>query len=669
MAEYFYSKLDSSCSNSFFLKSVRDFANTKKKQIYVLSAPLTDNRYSYQFEHGYIILIPGKKIVFVNAGGNEEDFLNFIEDVKEDISHVADKYSFSSILGRKRTWDKDIFYSVTVDDNITFNSLYDSINVENENKRRIEIFISLFIGSINDAKKVSIDTPDNILDIVKKKILLFDTDQTRFIYDDIAIGKKVVRIQGLSGTGKTELLLHKLKDLYLSDCSSVICMTCHNRVLANDLRDRIKSFFNNMLVSQQIDWEERMFCVNAWGKSHDEKSGVLRYICHVYDIPFLSLREAGNFKNACSITLNRLKQIKQKTKDEFKYAFTYMFIDESQDFDESFFELCENVTEKRLYIAGDIFQSIFEDYSSSTIQPDLLLSRCYRTDPKTFMFAQALGMGLFEEKKIWWLDKDNLKRCGYTVVEDCDTKKYELTREPIRRFEDIEDYECLDISCTTYIEKKIVEILEDLKSNFPNIQPSDIGIILLDDDDYIYNLSTRLSNLIFNVFDWESNIAHETKKIDKDSVFISNKNNVKGLEFSFVICYTKSIGQKYSYRNSLYTMLTRSFLRSYLVVEEIPNNGLSADIINGANYIKKNNKMIIDVPSQEVIDKIKQEFLVANQPMSLRDRVESILKDWGYSLEKSNTLIKMIEIGGVNHLGLSDDELKDFILNIIRFSK
>lgn len=668
MAEYFYSRLSSSYSNSVFLRSVRDFANTQKKQIYVLSAPLTDNRYSYQFEQGYVVLMPGKKIVFVNDGGNRGEFIDFIEDIKEDISHVADKYSFGRILGRKRTWNEDIFYTINLNGVKTFDSIYDQLNIDNENRRRIEIFISLFIGSINDAKKVSLDIPNNILDIVKKKILLFDTDQTRFIYDDIAVGKKTVRIQGLSGTGKTELLLHKLKDLYLNDSSSLICMTCHNRVLANDLRNRIKSFFNNMLVNQQIEWEERMLCVHAWGKSNYENSGVLRYICNVYDIPFMSLKEAGSFKNACSITLNRLKQIKQKKGEDFKYAFTYMFIDESQDFDESFFVLCENVTEKRLYIAGDIFQSIFEDYSSSKTQPDLLLSRCYRTDPKTFMFAQALGMGLFESKKIWWLDKENLKKCGYTVVEKCN-KKYELTREPIRRFEDIADYECLDISCTTNIEKKIVEIIEDLRSNFPNIQPSDIGIILLDDEDYIYNLSTKLSDLIFSMYNWESNIAHETKVIDKESVFISNKNNVKGLEFSFVICYTKSIVHKYSYRNSLYTMLTRSFLRSYLIVEESINNGLSEDIINGADYIKKHNKMIIDVPSQEVIDNIKQEFLVSNQPMSLRDRIEGILKDWGYPLEKTDQLIKMIEVGHMNYLEMTDEDLKNFILNIIKYSK
>ena len=32
--------------------------------------------------------------------------------------------------------------------------------------------------------------------------------------------------------------------------------------------------------------------------------------------------------------------------------------------------------------------------------------KCYRTEPKTLMFAQALGMGLFEDNKLWWLSKE-----------------------------------------------------------------------------------------------------------------------------------------------------------------------------------------------------------------------------------------------------------------------
>ena len=64
-----------------------------------------------------------------------------------------------------------------------------------------------------------------------------------------------------------------------------------------------------------------------------------------------------SFSKACRLAID---EIKEKYKDgSIPHAFTYMFIDESQDFDENFFELCDIATEKNVYIAGDIFQNIF----------------------------------------------------------------------------------------------------------------------------------------------------------------------------------------------------------------------------------------------------------------------------------------------------------------------
>ena len=82
--------------------------------------------------------------------------------------------------------------------------------------------------------------PVTTLDKVKQKIELFDGNQSRFVYQNL--DKKRITIQGLSGTGKTELLLHKLKDLYTDENSSSIYFTCHNKILADSLKKRIPSF-------------------------------------------------------------------------------------------------------------------------------------------------------------------------------------------------------------------------------------------------------------------------------------------------------------------------------------------------------------------------------------------------------------------------------------------
>ena len=92
--------------------------------------------------------------------------------------------------------------------------------------------VGSYLAKVRAIKRVGKDVPNDLLRQVKQKIQLFDADQTRFIYQ--VTDKRVVRIQGLSGTGKTELLLHKLKELYIDSKEYKIYLTCHNRVLAEE---------------------------------------------------------------------------------------------------------------------------------------------------------------------------------------------------------------------------------------------------------------------------------------------------------------------------------------------------------------------------------------------------------------------------------------------------
>lgn len=662
MAEYYFCKLEQMQDDTPFLKGVQVFANSQKKQVYVISCPLTDKKYSYSYHGAYIILVPKRKIAFVHRDGSLEDFQDYIDDVLDDIASLADKYLFKDIIGRKRHWSNLIERINQEPNDDNFEQLYSGILFAGtEYHRTLDILISLFIGSINDAQRVSTVSPTNILDKVKKKIQLFDSDQTRFIYDDINTDQKIVRIQGLSGTGKTELLLHKLKDLYVTDPESRICMTCHNKVLADSLSKRIPRFFDFMKVEKQIEWNHRLWCNNAWGRAGDNNSGAFRFICDFYDIPFMSLRSAGSFKAACESALERIKEQFDMSETP-RYAFTYMFVDESQDFDESFFQLCELVTEKRVFIAGDIFQSIFETRVAESIRSDYLLSRCYRTDPKTLMFAQGLGMGLFEEKKLWWLEEDMWKMCGYNVNVHANRMIYELSREPIRRFEDVSaDFDSLKIIETSKLCNSVLGLITKLKDEFPNIVASDIGIIFIDNDNYVYDAAPVIGDEIKNRFGWDYNIAHETKEEIQDSVFLSNRNNVKGLEFPFVFCITKKIVRDYNYRNALYTMISRSFLRTYLIVREGDNNGLTEQIKMGLKNIMSEKKMTVIAPSDKEKLDIRHAFMVASKPKSLRERIETILIEMKIPLSEYDKLMSMVKIlgGGAK----SDETLKDFIVN------
>lgn len=647
-SSFFFLQAPKNERNANFLNRLESYVNKEKIQAYVINKPLGDNKYSYRYEDAIILLAPKHKILFINFSSNSDDYKDFKEDFLEDIGSISDKFKYKNTIGRPRQWREELISSID-----TFKDEMSIEDIFNENKisdsllqKKCELIISLLTGSINDIDRVKGDVPETLLDRVKQKILLFDGEQTRFIYKSNASNK--VTIQGLSGTGKTELLLHKLKELYIGeDNQNKIMFTCHNKILSANLKSRIPDFFNFMKVEEQIKWNERLWCEHAWGSQSDKDSGAYRYICHFYNVPFNRFNPASmDFKKACEIAIKNIKELNSE-----KYAFDYILIDESQDFPDSFFELCTLVTAKTVFIAGDIFQSIFASEIVSEIDPDYLLSQCYRTDPRTLMFAHALGMGLFETPKLRWLEDIEWKACGYLFTKNKvrdNIDELTLTREPLRRFEDIDPKTTPSMQITKVnneignSEKQIIDIINSIKENNPTVQAQDIGIIFFSSDKGNYTLADRLELSIPKKFGWEVNKAYETKEKIDGSLFISNQNNVKGLEFPFVICIAEKIRNSYHFRNSLYMMLTRSFLQTYLVISEQYNKEIIPQIEDGLSIINKTGSMVVEAPTEEEKEKIKTTINISEESKNFYDFVDEIFETMGVSLPFRKPLYEVI---------------------------
>lgn len=659
-SKYYFQRYQCSEDVQNILDNVKEFCESEKTIVYVLDSPLADS--TANNKNGFVLLTPKHKICFVQTG--DDGFEEFVEDITDDLAYISKKHGYEPIIGRKREWEK-LTKQLRLSDLKDFRKAYENdFLVQDKNYRRIDVLISLFIGCINQANKILVDEPDNLIDKIKYKIQIFDTDQTRFIYDELPLEQDIVSIQGLSGTGKTELLLHKMKDTYLANEDDKIVFTCHNKVLANTLRDRIKVFFNDMKVDRQIDWGERLWCFNAWGSQSDPDSGLFSMISNHYEVPFYSYRECRNFDAACRLMINNLKKKfgGSDIKEEDKLV-DYIFIDESQDFEENFIKLCRMVCRKRVYVAGDVFQSIFEERTASKLQSDYLLSRCYRTDPKTLMFAQGLGMGLFEDKKLSWMEKDKWELCGYSVDDKTQKGKYILTREPIRRFEDLTpDYNSLEIIETINLKNSIISSIKNLKLEYPNLEPSDICIIFLDIADYVYEYDSRIGREIQHELGWDYVLAHEKRNIEAGKVVITTRNHVKGLEFPFVFCVTSKITREHSFRNAVYTMLSRSFLRSYLVVAKNDTNGLTQDMKKGKVHIMEHKNMIVSIPSETEIADIKREFEVSKLgSKSLRERCEIIMNTLKITQNLWSELIESVESTAKSRHNISDSTLKKLI--------
>ena len=560
--------------------------------IYLLKKPIIDKKADYDYQDAFVVLMPRHKMIFINFGEEGELFEEFQDDFIDDIGYIAKKYDFINIVGRPRQWREEFVSEIQYSpEEFSFqNILKENEITGDELIRRGDILISLATGSINEAERLGLGVPDNILDQIKRKIILFDGEQTKFIFDEPK--KKRITIQGLAGTGKTELLLHKIKELYTDDNECKIVFTCHNVILADSLRKRVPEFFNYMKVEEQIQWEKRLWVMRSWGSYGNPDSGVYSYICNHYHIPFSRFSYNRSFDTICREALSRLNQI-----EDFQSCFDYILIDESQDFSEGFFALCEKVAKKCVYVAGDIFQDIFENKSLTVVNPDFLLNKCYRTDPRTLMGAHAIGMGLFE-KKLRWLKDDEWEACGYDVKRE--GKNIELHRKPLKRFEDIDMSESDGITIIPSGEDEylstVLGTIDNIRACNPTVLPDDIGIIFMENIDANFKLASNLQSMIKEKYNWTVNIGYETKEKKKGTLFVSNRNNVKGLEFPFVICIMQNaLTNDFSIRNSIYMMLTRSFLTSYLI---LPSAAKNIEILKpGIEFVNRKGFLKVEEPS------------------------------------------------------------------------
>ena len=175
-------------------------------------------------------------------------------------------------------------------------------------------------------------------------------------------------------------------------------------------------------------------------------------------------------------------------------------------------------------------------------------------------------------------------------------------------------------------EENILGILRKIKEENPTVLADDIGIIFIDQAKTIFKIADRLELSVPRLLGWKVNKAYETKEKIKDTLFISNKNHVKGLEFPFVICVTRDIIKSHSYRNSLYMMLTRSFIKSYLLLGD-GNKDLQNEIEKGLDVINEHGYMDINVPPREFISKIRTTIKYDEKNISHYDLVTKVFDD------------------------------------------
>lgn len=660
--------------NNVLVEKFKDYSDRNNEQVYLLKKPLLERDIEYDYDLGGFLLIPNYKICFINFSNDDNDeFEDYSDDVISDLESLVKEYGYLPRIGRKRKWSKRLITKLESTTPITTNDIIENLElVEESDQRDVNILISLLIGSINSVDKIGDNVPQTELEKIKQKIILFDGEQTRFIFENV--NKAVLNVQGLAGTGKTELLFHKLKELYLENESNKIAFTCYNKILSNSLGKRVPEFFSYMRVNEQIEWNKRLWVMPAWGSQKDTNSGLYSYITSYYNLTFNRYdKYYMGLDKACDIAINELENT-----GIINPCFDYILIDESQDFPESFFKLCEKVVKKQVIKVGDIFQNITDTVPSKN-EVDILLNRCYRTDNRNLMFSHALSMGLFEKNKKRWFKKDEWKTIGYKY-DKLNDNKVRLSRTPTKRFDDVENSEnpfTQIIKCnndikafgnTSILNNEVINVIKRIYSLNPKVEPNDIAVVFLNNGSRVYDLTNNLKIKLFNELGIKSNFGYDSKEVKTDSLFITNRYNVKGLEFPFVICVeNEGIREDLASRNALYMAMTRSFISSYLIVENIDEQ-LYSTFEKEIEKLSEENALIINEPTKEEIEEIEESSLnlKVNDYLSLKDAIELILNKYKISDKEKREKINLSTINTFPSTSFNYEKVEKHINHLLK---
>ena len=208
---------------------------------------------------------------------------------------------------------------------------------------------------------------------------------------------------------------------------------------------------------------------------------------------------------------------------------------------------------------------------------------------------------------------------------------------------------------------KIIETISKIQEQNPTVEAEDIGIMFLENNNVNYTLAKQLQIAIKEKFGWDVNIGYETKEKVKDTLFISNKNNVKGLEFPFVICFMQGhLTANLQTRNAIYMMLTRSFITSYFILPDDEMESVKY-IMQGVRLVNKDGYLHVKEPSEEEKRDLNNAIIKhTGIHQSQREIVEEILDEIGIPKKQRDKFHRLITL-------MAQDEFdKDRLYEIIQ---
>lgn len=476
----------------------------------------------------------------------------------------------------------------------------------------------------------------------------YDSRQMEAILSDTT---GIQRIRGMAGSGKTIVLARKAVELHTAHPDWNIVVTYSTRSLKEQLVSLISRFYAAKNDGAKYN-EEKLKVMQSWGSATSK--GVYYEVCLRHGVSPMNLsearakygRNANHFSKMCG---DLLKEVK-----EFQKMYDCILIDEAQDFDKNYLQLCLKILDKnkRLVYAYDELQKLNEEAMPNPeeifgqgIQNDTPLTVCYRNQGNAIVTAHAIGMGLYRKEGLLQLPSSSSvwEAIGYVsdtpIIEGKEITLYR-TKETSPELLKVDSNEIIRFYAYEKSEQMYKALLDMLKNDLEveQLLARDIMIIDMDTFEYINNrmrlanLQTKLnSDEVYSYDDWEYDGEKEIYKYDihtagaanpedffrDDSVVYSSVRRAKGNEtfMVYIVNAQKCVNslQRRSDRNGLFTAITRS--KGWV---RVLGYGEDMEILNEEFEEIKNHQFKLHF--DEYPDKEKQkEIFLNNQDLDYKD--------------------------------------------------
>ncbi len=431
-----------------------------------------------------------------------------------------------------------------------------------------------------------------ILNKMEQQMAYLDKDQKQAALSQI---NGPQRIRGLAGSGKTIILCMKAALIHLRYPDKKILYTFLTKSLYDYIETMIIRFYKLFGDGSLPDFD-KIHIKHSWGG--ENVAGVYYSTCkknNIIPLTFQQAKEKAFFGDPFDVVCEDLLK---KTSGNLVKEYDYVLIDEAQDFQPPFYQLCRAIVKEDCLVwCYDDLQNIYDVKIQDTIKTfeneygatgidllklneqyedlnnDVVLAKTYRNPREILVLAHAIGFGIYNDSLIQSLEnKQHWIDFGYNVLEgECrlgDRMVIERPKEnsPLLVSELQTPEQIIELKSFESDVEEIKWIANSIENNIKNenVRPDDIIVICLDDKNskgHLRSLSAYLNfkNIhTFNITD----TFYSKGFIEEGSVTLSTVYKAKGNEAAIVYVMGTQVFQRgrnrRSMRNKIFTAFTRA---------------------------------------------------------------------------------------------------------------